>query len=241
MGKEPWIIGNWKMHKTHEEAAAFIAAFLEACASRLQGKKIGIAPPFTAIPSMMRAVLGSGIMIGAQNMHEAAQGAFTGEISASMLKALGVTFVLLGHSERRQYFGETDEKVNLKIKSALAQGITPILCIGETLADREAHQTQAVLQRQIEQGLAGLSVAEIGRVVLAYEPVWAIGTGQSATLQEAQEAHAFARRCIATDVPILYGGSVKADNASAFLSAEHVDGILVGGASLEPKSFGEMI
>jgi triosephosphate isomerase (TIM) len=193
--------------------------------------------PFTALSAAAEAAKGTSLRIGAQNMHEAKEGPFTGEISGAMLKEAGATFVLLGHSERRSHFGETDPKIHQKVLRALEVGLTPVLCVGETLAEREAGRTEEVLERQLKVALEGIR----GDLMVAYEPVWAIGTGRSATPQMASEVHAFCRAHVGKKVPILYGGSVKEDNIAELISESEIDGVLVGNASLNSEKFSQMI
>ncbi len=240
------IAGNWKMYKTTAEAAALARALRESATS---GPEVVLAPPFTALAAVAEALRGSGVALAAQNMHAEKEGAFTGEISPAMLRDVGCTHVLLGHSERRQLFGETDEGVGRKAVAALAHGLTPILCLGETLSERESSRTMEVVERQLERALRALSPDQAATVLVAYEPVWAIGTGRNATPQQAQEVHAFMRRrvsashgeAVAAALRILYGGSVKPDNVGALMAQADVDGALVGGASLQPQSFLEIV
>lgn len=236
--------GNWKMFKTAAETREYIERFKELLPPQ-PSVDITLAPPFTALESAVQAAAGSPIKIAAQNVFWEPEGAYTAEISVGMLTALGLEQVIIGHSERRQYFGETDETVNRRVKAALAGGMTPIVCIGETLEQREAGQTNQVLETQVRGGLAGIDRAEAERLILAYEPVWAIGTGKTATPDMAQEAHAFIRgnlenlfdKSLANGLRILYGGSVKPENAAALLGQPDIDGGLVGGASLKPEVF----
>jgi len=245
--RRPIIVGNWKMHKTTAEAVALVKALKESLAST-QGLDLGVAPPFTALPAVAEVLRGSPISLAAQNMHWESQGAFTGEISAAMLSDVGCTRVIIGHSERRQYFAESDDTVNRKVKAALNAGLDPILCIGETLDQREGNATFGVLEQQLRRGLADIAVDGMQRLVLAYEPVWAIGTGKTATPEQAQEVHAFIRgllgelygKALADDVRIQYGGSVNAGNVQLLMSQSDVDGALVGGASLEASAFAQI-
>jgi len=245
--RRPIIVGNWKMHKTTAEAVALVKALKESLAST-QGLDLGVAPPFTALPAVAEVLRGSPIFLAAQNMHWESQGAFTGEISAAMLSDVGCTRVIIGHSERRQYFAESDDTVNRKVKAALNAGLDPILCIGETLDQREGNATFGVLEQQLRRGLADIAVDGMQRLVLAYEPVWAIGTGKTATPEQAQEVHAFIRgllgelygKALADDVRIQYGGSVNAGNVQLLMSQSDVDGALVGGASLEASAFAQI-
>jgi triosephosphate isomerase (TIM) len=227
-GRTPLIAGNWKMHKTVAEAEAFIGALLPRV-STADGVDVAVCPPFTALGATVDSTRGSRVEVYAQTMHHADSGAYTGEVAPAMLAELDVHGVILGHSERRGLFGESDRELQLKVPRALEAGLKPILCVGETEAEREAGETEDVLSRQV----ALLEAHE--QLVLAYEPVWAIGTGKTATPDQAQEAHAFLRSQI--DVPILYGGSVKPDNAGELLAQPDVDGALVGGASLDVASF----
>ena len=242
------MAGNWKMNKTQEEARAFMAAFVPMVAN-VTHCEIVVAPPFTALPAVIQAAHGTKIGVAAQNLYWEKEGAFTGEISAPMVAALGCQSVIVGHSERRQYFGETDATVNLKVKAALLAGLAPIVCIGETLEEREANQTEAILDRQFSEGLAALTEAEFSRILLAYEPIWAIGTGRTATPEIAVTAHRFIRKQAAErfsaecaeQVRILYGGSVKPENVRALMAQDEVDGALVGGASLDAQSFASIV
>ena len=246
--RKPLLAANWKMHKTVPEAVAFVTAFAPRAAA-VTDADIVIAPPFTALAAVADACRGTRAAVAGQNLHWAPEGAFTGEISAGMLIAAGATHVILGHSERRQLFGEDDAAVARKTRAAIDAGLTPIVCVGETLDQREAGETLAVLGRQIEGSLAGVTPAELGALVLAYEPVWAIGTGRTATPEQAQDAHAHLRGGLASlggagaadRCRILYGGSVKPANAEAIAGQPDVDGALVGGASLAPDSFAEIV
>jgi triosephosphate isomerase len=243
--RRPLIAGNWKMHRTQGEAAALVTALLEKLPAR-PSPEVLVLPPFTALPAVARVLAADGrVALGAQNCHWAKEGAYTGEVSPWMLLDVGCTYVLAGHSERRQLFGETDALVNKRARGALAAGLKPIVCIGETLEERDAGRTLSVVASQLAGSLAGLSAEEMGRVTLAYEPVWAIGTGRNATPAQAQEVHALLRAdlgrlfgpAVAGATRLLYGGSVKPDNAAALLGQPDVDGALVGGASLEAGSF----
>jgi triosephosphate isomerase len=242
------IAGNWKMNKTPAEGVALVRDIV-AAAGKQTDVEVVVCPPFTALESAGKALEGSEVKLGAQNMHFEASGAFTGEISAPMLRALFATHVILGHSERRTLFGETDELVNKKTLAALKNQLKPILCVGETLAEREAGATLKVVQTQTERGLEGVSKEQAATLVIAYEPVWAIGTGKVATTAQAQEVHAFIRgllvklfgEAIAQKVRILYGGSMKPSNAPELLAQKDIDGGLIGGASLEARSFVELI
>jgi triosephosphate isomerase len=246
--RRPVIAGNWKMYKTQAEARAYFSAL----APRVHGCvhcDIIVAPPFTDIPVSVDAVQGTPISIAAQDMHGEPEGAFTGEVSAAMLVEAGCRAVIIAHSERRQYFGETDESANRKIKAALGVGLTPILCVGELLAEREGGRTEEVLERQFSGGLAALTGAEFSRIILAYEPVWAIGTGRTATPEIAAETHRFLRQLAAAmftperaaGLRILYGGSVKPDNIKGLMAQVEIDGALVGGASLNAEAFASIV
>jgi len=238
------MAGNWKMYKTPDQARDFFRTFLPMVAGH-DRDEIVVCPPFLDIPAAVEAVKGSQVAIGAQNLHWEKEGAFTGDCSASMLLASGVTHVIIGHSERRQYFGETDDTVNLKLKAALEAALTPIVCVGEVLEEREAGLTEDVLRRQCLRAFHAISGKKAGKLVVAYEPVWAIGTGKTATPQMAGDAHALIRseaaksfsQEFADRLRILYGGSVKPENVKALMAEEEIDGALVGGASLDPKSF----
>jgi len=242
------IAGNWKMNKTPADGAALISEITTAVA-KITDVEIVVCPPFTGLESAAKALEGSSVKLGAQNMHPEASGAFTGEISAPMLRALFATHVILGHSERRSYFGEKDDLINKKVLAALKNQLRPILCVGETLAEREAGSTLKVVQTQLEAGLEGVSKELAASVVVAYEPVWAIGTGKVATTEQAQEVHAFIRGLltklftdvVAQKVRILYGGSMKPANAPELLAQKDIDGGLIGGASLEARSFVELV
>ncbi len=236
------------MYKTQAEARAFFDAFRPLVAES-KHCDIVVAPPFTALIVAAEAARGSAIAIAAQNLHGRPEGAFTGEVSARMLVEAGCTAVIIGHSERRQYFNETDQTVHLKTKIALEEGLTPIVCVGEILSERESNLTEAVLQRQFEGGLGALTPAEFSRILLAYEPVWAIGTGKTATPELAAQVHRFLRELAAarfsfeeaSALRILYGGSVKPDNIKGLMAQAEIDGALVGGASLDPKSFASIV
>ncbi len=246
--RRPVIAGNWKMYKTQAEARAFFEGF-KPLVTRSTHCDIVVAPPFTALAAAIEAARGSPISIAAQNAHWEREGAFTGEVSMKMLVETGCRGVILGHSERRQYFGESDESVNRKLKAALEAGLEPIVCVGETLAEREAGQTEAVLYRQFERGLAALTGQDFSRILMAYEPVWAIGTGRTATPEIAASAHKYLRELAgkqftlerATAMRILYGGSVKPDNIRGLMAQVEIDGALVGGASLDPQSFASIV
>ncbi len=242
--RKPLIAANWKMHMNTGETREFLQAFLPQVEG-VTDVEIVIAPPFTSIAEAARLMKDSNVRLAGQNLYWEEKGAFTGEISPLMLTDLGCTYVIIGHSERRQYFGETDETVNRRIRAALAAGLKPILCIGETLQQREAGETFNVLRRQVRDGLNGMEAEDL---VIAYEPVWAIGTGKTATPEMAQEAHAFIREELgalygekAGSVRILYGGSVKPENVASLMAERDVDGGLVGGASLKPDSFARIV
>ena len=243
--RTPYIAANWKMHKTVAEAAEFVDALLPRIAATQSD--VVICPAFTALAEVVERRRGTAVKVAAQNMHEEEAGAFTGEVSAPMLVELDVEAVVLGHSERRQYFGETDEALARKVPAALAHDLEPILCVGESEAAHDAEETKEVLERQLEADLAAIDDLAVGRVVIAYEPIWAIGTGRTATPEQAQEACAFirdvlrARGAAAEQVRILYGGSVKPANAAEILSQPDVDGALVGGASLDPEEFAAIV
>ena len=236
------------MFKTGTEATSFVTD-LRAAVATVRSVHIVVGPPFTALQAAAQAARGSNIEVAAQNLHWEKQGAFTGEISAAMIKEAGATYVIVGHSERRQLFGETDAVVNRKVQSAIAQGLTPIMCIGETLDERERNETFVVLDRQIKGGLDGIAADQVAAMIVAYEPVWAIGTGRNATAAQAGEAHAHIRTRLrqwfggeaAEKCRVLYGGSVKPDNIAALIAEPDVDGALVGGASLDVKSFAEIV
>lgn len=237
------IAGNWKMHKTVAEAEEYVAALLPAI-SALSGVDVALCAPFTSLGALCDSVRGSSLAIYAQNMHHSEKGAFTGEVSHPMLLELGVGGVVLGHSERRQLFGETDQALALKVPVALDAGLVPVLCVGETEAERANGEMERKLRHQVEAGLAEVDPERFGEVVVAYEPIWAIGTGKVATAEEAQEAVAFVRALLTLRSPegaqrarILYGGSVTPDNARDLLAQRDIDGALVGGASLDPGAF----
>jgi triosephosphate isomerase len=238
-----FIAGNWKMHKTVSESVALAKELVDGL--RLCGEKLLIAPAFTALAAVADVVRGSNIILGAQNMGPEEQGAHTGEVSVLMLKDLGVKAVILGHSERRHSYGEGDELINKKLLLALKHGLEPILCVGETLEEREGGRLEAVVGSQVKKGLSGVDAAAMRSVTIAYEPVWAIGTGKTATPEDADAVHAFIRRtvaglygeAVAKALCIQYGGSVKADNAVQLMAKPNIDGALVGGASLKAESF----
>lgn len=245
--RKPIIAGNWKMHKTVAEAVAFIDAVkTEIVSSDVEAL---VCAPFTLLPSLVEATKGTAIKVGAQNMHFEDKGAFTGEVSADMLLDIGVTHVIIGHSERRQYFAETDETVNKKTIKALQKGLTPIVCCGETLEQREAGETKALVKGQIEKAFVGISAADAPKVVIAYEPIWAIGTGKTASSQDANDVIAYIRQVLegiygdetSEEVRIQYGGSVKPSNVEEIMNESDIDGALVGGASLEPSDFIQLV
>jgi len=245
--RTPLIAGNWKMHKTIAQAEEFIAALLPRVSS-VDGVDVAICPTFTALQAMVDSTRGSRVAIYAQNMHQAPEGAFTGEISAPMLTELNIAGVVLGHSERRELFGETDRALSQKVPAAFAAGLLPVLCVGETEEERERGDTERKLRQQVQEGLARLGPEQLGDVVIAYEPIWAIGTGQVATAEQAQEAVAFVRALVADRskeaaerTRILYGGSVKPENASELMALPDVDGALVGGASLDAVAFATIV
>ena len=239
------VAGNWKMNKTASEAAALVEE-IKALTADAANVEVVVCPPFTDLKDAAAACAGSHVKLGAQNIHWEASGAYTGEISAAMLKDLGVTHVIIGHSERRQYFGETDATVNLRTKAALDAGLVPLVCVGETLDERDGGKMEEVVVRQVNLGLAGL---DIGKVVIAYEPVWAIGTGRTASPTQAQEVHALIRRTlaemaggdVANSVRIQYGGSMKPENAKELMGQPDIDGGLIGGAALTANSFAAIV
>jgi triosephosphate isomerase len=244
--RKPFVAGNWKMntdsHTSINLAESIVSGSLETAG---QSVSVAVCPPFVYLQAVAKTLSASSIAVGAQDLYIESQGAFTGEISASMLKDIGCSYVLCGHSERRHVIGETDELINKKVAAAIGGGLLPILCVGELLAEREASQTNEVVTRQIKNGLAGLSVEKVSAVTIAYEPVWAIGTGLTATSQQAQETHGFVRKLLAElydaqlaeEIRILYGGSAKPGNAGELMAQQDVDGLLVGGASLNAEDF----
>jgi triosephosphate isomerase len=245
--RTPLIAANWKMHKTVDEAEEFVAALLPQVATA-DGVEIAVCPSFLALQALVDSARGSRVAIYAQNMHQEREGAFTGEVSAPMLVDAGVQGVILGHSERRQYFGETDKALAQKVPAALDTGLVPILCVGESEEERQAGGTERKLRHQVQEDLAGVAEERLGDVVIAYEPIWAIGTGQVATPEQAQDAIAFVRALVgdrsreqADRVRVLYGGSVNDGNAAELLALPDVDGALVGGASLDPRSFAAIV
>ena len=242
------MAANWKMNKTPSETRDYFQEFLPMVAGHNRDE-IVVCPPYTDVDAAIAIARGSNVAIGVQNVHWKADGAYTGEISAPMLLSLGVTHVIVGHSERRQYFGETDDTVNLRLKAALEAGLTPICCVGEVLEEREAGLTDDVLRRQCVRAFHAISAKKAAKMIVAYEPVWAIGTGKTATPELAAAAHAVIRREatevfgeeFAAHLRILYGGSVKPDNVTSLMAQEEIDGALVGGASLDPKSFAALV
>ncbi len=243
MARRPLMAGNWKMHKTVSEAVDLARKLKEALPAAPDREAL-VCPPFTALTAVAAVLKGSAVALGAQNMNDNLQGAFTGEVSPVMLKDAGCTHVILGHSERRQYYHETDALIRKKCQLALEQGLTPIVCVGELLEQREGGQTFSVVEKQVREGLNGFTAAQAARIVVAYEPVWAIGTGRTATPDQAQEVHAFIRKelgklfgAAAETIRILYGGSIKPDNIDALMAQPDIDGGLVGGASLKAEDF----
>lgn len=244
--RKPFVAGNWKMN-TDSHSSVELAKGVADGSIELAGRDVDVAicPPYVYLQAVARAVSSSSVAVGAQDVYYQAKGAFTGEISASMLKDIGCTYALCGHSERRHVIGETDELINKKVTAAIVGGLLPILCVGELQSEREAGQTEEVVTRHIEKGLAGLSAEKVSAVTVAYEPVWAIGTGLTATPEQAQEVHEFIRGLLAEiydgqladEIRILYGGSVKADNAADLMGRADIDGVLVGGASLKVDDF----
>ncbi len=248
MSRRMIIAGNWKMNKNSAEARDFIAE-LKGKADFSKNVEVAVCPPFTSLQAAASAAAGSAVKVGAQNMHWEESGAYTGEISASMLAEIPVSSVIIGHSERRQYFGETDDTVNQRVKAVLKAGFEPIMCVGETKEQREADKTEEIVERQLKGGLQGLTEEDMKSLVIAYEPVWAIGTGLTATPEQAQAMHDFIRKllsklfseAVAEAVPILYGGSVKPGNAAELMAKPDIDGALVGGASLKADDFAGII
>jgi triosephosphate isomerase len=246
--RTPLIAGNWKMFKTVQEAVSFVKE-LRSVVKDVNDVEIVVAPPFTAVYPVAEALRNSNVGVSAQDVYWEREGAFTGEVSPAMLSEAGAQYAIIGHSERRRLFGETDATVNRKVVAAIGAGLTPIVCVGETLEEREGNHTLAVLDRQVKDGLDGLGAAQVADLVIAYEPVWAIGTGRVATAAQAEEAHAHIRTRLrqwfgadaAERCHVIYGGSVKADNIAELIREPDVDGALVGGASLDIKSFGEIV
>lgn len=248
MKKKPLIAGNWKMHKASAEAVELVQT-IKAAVHTVSNVSVVVCPPFTALSEVSKILKDTSVELGAQNMYSAPEGAFTGEISPTMLKDLGCRYVILGHSERRQYFKEDDILIHEKIKTALKYSLIPIVCIGETLAEREAKQHFDVVKMQFDESLSRLEKEDIVKVVIAYEPVWAIGTGKTASPDQAEQMHSYIRRLlserytkeVANRVSILYGGSVKPDNTKSLMEKPNIDGALVGGASLKAESFAQII
>jgi triosephosphate isomerase len=248
MGRLPFIAGNWKMNKTIEESLDLVGR-LKASLQDIEGVEVAVAPPFTALYAVSEALRGSSIRLAAQNLFYEEKGAFTGEISPLMLKEIGCQYVIIGHSERRHFFGETEETVNRRIKAAFRQNLKPILCVGESLREREMRQTFSVIDKQLQGGLKDVLNKEMGNMVIAYEPVWAIGTGKTATPEQAEEVHRFIRggleklysQEIAEEVRIQYGGSVTPENIKGLMSQKNIDGALVGGASLKSETFSKIV
>lgn len=246
--RKPVIAGNWKMHKTVSEATALVQDLCKLT-NDIKDVEVVLCPTFTALYPVRMALCEDAIKIGAQNMHWEVQGAFTGEIAPAMLKDVGCHYVIIGHSERRQYFAETDETVNKKVKAALVHNLVPIMCVGETLAEREANETETVVARQVREGLAGVSAPEVASLVIAYEPVWAIGTGRTASSDDANAVCRYIRGIVAEmvgqeaadKVRIQYGGSVKPDNIAELMAQSDIDGALVGGASLDAATFAKLV
>lgn len=241
--RKPIIVGNWKMNCTIPDALDLVKS-LKMMVSEAKGREIVVAPPFTALSPVARALVGSNMTLAAQNLHWEDKGAFTGEVSAGMLLAAGCDYVIVGHSERRQLFAETDDWINRKVAAALSAGLIPIFCVGETLAEREGGETFSVIERQLTAGLKDVSISDSDDLVVAYEPVWAIGTGKTATPKQAQEVHSHIRELLkkifneaAENIRILYGGSVKPENIDELMTEPDIDGALVGGASLQADSF----
>ena len=250
MSRKIFIAGNWKMNKTAAETKELCEALKAKFASFCPCKaEVAVCPPFTSIATAVEALKGSNIKVGAQNIHWADNGAFTGEISGAMLKEMGIEYVIIGHSERRQYFGETDETVNKRIAAALKYDLKPIVCIGETLEEREGNKTEAVLAKQIKDGFANIAASDMAKVTIAYEPVWAIGTGKTATPDMAEETHAFIRKTfaelygaeVAEALVIQYGGSMKPENSKDLVAQKDIDGGLIGGAALKADSFYDLV
>ncbi|MBT8339576.1 MAG: triose-phosphate isomerase [Desulfatitalea sp.] len=247
--RKPLIAGNWKMHKTGTEAALAARQLTALTADAGDDVEVMIAPTFTALSQVKAELAGSTIELGAQNLHWEEKGAFTGEIAADMLIDAGCTYVIIGHSERRQFFGETDQTVNKRTRAAVNAGLRPVLCIGESEVERDAGQTFSVLDKQLQNGLESFVLQDLQRLVIAYEPVWAIGTGKTATSEQAQQVHAHLRKQLASlwddefaqQLRILYGGSVKPSNVAELMAMPDVDGALVGGASLDPETFSQLV
>jgi triosephosphate isomerase len=248
MTRKPFLAGNWKMYKTGPEATNYIEE-IKALLPSLSDREAALGVPATAVYEAAKAAEGTGILIGAQNIYFEKEGAYTGEISAGMVKAAGASFVILGHSERRQFFGDTDEWVSKKLKAALESSLIPVVCLGESLSERESGKTFEIVGSQLKGSLAGLTPEAAKTLVIAYEPVWAIGTGKTASKEQAQEVHAYIRKelkallgdKVAEETRILYGGSVKPENAKELMSMPDIDGALVGGAALKPDSFAKIV
>ena len=246
--RTPLMAGNWKMYKTISESIALVQELKKSCEG-VRDREILVCTPATSFAAVRDLIRGSNLQLGAQNLHWETQGAFTGELSGPMLKEAGCQFVIVGHSERRQYFSEDDASVNKKMKAAFQHGLTPIVCVGETLQEREAGDTLKVVERQVKVGASGLTPEQASRLVIAYEPVWAIGTGKTATPEQAQEVHALIRKLLsglygeaaAQKIRILYGGSVKPDNVDSLMAQPDIDGGLVGGASLKAADFARIV
>jgi triosephosphate isomerase len=246
--KKPLIAGNWKMNKTLEEAVTFVSE-LRNRLKDVTDRDILLVPPYIALQSISEIIKGTNLLLGAQNLFWENEGAYTGEISPGMIKSVGCSHIIIGHSERRQYFGETNDTVNLKVKAALKNGLLPLVCIGESLEEREANKTFNVIDVQIREGLKDFSSDEIQKIIIAYEPVWAIGTGKTATPEQANEVHSFIKKTlkkiygngILSTIRILYGGSVKPDNIDELMAKEDIDGALVGGASLKVDDFERIV
>jgi len=243
------MVGNWKMFKTVPEAVELAGAIRAGLETRPAHLDVVVCPPFTALQAVAQVLKGSRIALGAQNMHWEIEGAFTGEVSPVMLRDVGCSYVILGHSERRHIFGEEDEGVGNKARAAVAHGLTPLICVGETLSERESGRTLEIVERQVERALRHLGAAEASRIVISYEPVWAIGTGHAATPEQAEQVQAFIRKLVAishgdsvaTPLRVLYGGSVKPDNIGTLMAQGDIDGALVGGACLQARSFLDII
>ena len=245
--RRPLLAGNWKMYKTRAETQAFCDAFVPLVAD-VAGRDVLVCPPSVCLETALAATAGSAVAVGAQTMHYAAEGAFTGELAPGMLTELGVPYVILGHSERRQYFAENDADLARKVRAALDAGLRPVLCCGETLDEREAGRTESKVGGQLDADLAAVDASELAAIAIAYEPIWAIGTGVTATPEQAQETVGFVRRRVrerfgeaADGVRILYGGSVKAANIDTLMARPDIDGVLVGGASLDPQEFARIV
>ena len=250
MKRKPMIAGNWKMHMTTQEARDLVSGILQQTKDvNPESVDILVAPPYTALMAVAELLNGTPVLLAGQNMHWEEKGAFTGEISPVMLKEVGCSHVIIGHSERRQYFGETNETVNKKLHAAFSHGLTPILCVGESLEQREANQTFTIIEEELKEGLNGLTTKQVRSMILAYEPIWAIGTGKTASPEQAEEVHAFIRGWLrkqveeeaAEEIRILYGGSVKPENIEGLMAMENIDGGLVGGASLKADSFSQIV